>query len=238
MSMSPCEATLLPFGNFRMVCGDGEDGGKTTTTETDNGDGTTSTSETTTTETPDLESQLDEERQARITLQRERDEAAETAQQAIREGQEEGDRVAAERDDFKKKYEKLKGLMETSYLTNAISRQYVAPDEEGKGGKGFDFHDPEGVRTFINPKNIRLDLDTGKVEGLDQELKRIAREKPYLVKEAKADENGGGAGNFTPPPGNSGSHPRNGSARVPETDSKKLGAKYKMPGFSGAGVKF
>lgn len=235
MSQSPFEAALLLPSNFRVRCGSGEgegdgDGSTTKTTETEtDGDGNTKTTET---EDVDLEGQLDQERSARIQLQRERDEANDAKEAAIRETQEEGDRVAAERDDYKKKYEKLKGLMETSYLTNAIVQQYQPAGEDGKGGKGFNFHDAEAVRTFLNPKQIRLDLDTGKVEGLDVELKRIAKEKPYLVKQPEEQQSGGSS--FVPPPGSTGQHPRNGGAnRERVTDKNKLGSKYKMPGFAG-----
>lgn len=223
MIESPSEATILRSSKFRITCGDGEEEPqteaptKTTETETDGPEGKNKT-KTTETESPDLQAQLDSERSARIQLQQERDAEVEAREQAVREAGDDNERVVAERDDYKKKYEKLKGLMETSYLDHAISKN-----------SKFDFHDPEAVRTFLDRKAIRLDLDTGSVEGLDEQLRKVAREKPYLVRKDEA----GSSDDFTPPPGTTGNHPRGGSARQRETDRNKLGTKYKIPGFSG-----
>lgn len=167
----------------------------------------------------DVQAQLDEERAARIQLQRERDEAAERAAESAREFADESDRVASERDSYKAKYEKLKDLMSTSYIDNAIRAQ-----------EKFAFHDTEAVRAFLDQSKIRLDLDTGKIDGLDEQLRKIAKDKPYLVKQP---ENQSGDGAFTPPPGppgGTGSHPNGGSVQT-ETDKRKLGSKYRIPGY-------
>lgn len=234
---SPYEATLLPFGKIRISCRDGEgEGGaggdgtqtKTTTTETnDGGDGSSSTT-TTESQSPDLQAQLDAEKQRNIQLQTQIDAGLEEAQNKLREGEDEQDRIANERDDYKKKYEKLKGLMETSYLTHAIATQYRPADAEGKGEKGIDFVDPEAVRVFLDNKKIRLDLDTGQIEGLDIELKRIAKEKSYLVR-PKADPNNGQP--YQPPgsPVGTGAHPTGGGAGKP-LSKVDMARKYKIPG--------
>lgn len=166
----------------------------------------------------DVQAQLDEERAARIQLQRERDEAAERMQEAAREYADESDRVVQERDSYKQKYEKLKDLMSTSYIDNAIMRQTK-----------FDFHDTEAVRAFLDQSKIRLDLDTGKIDGLDEQLRKIAKERPYLVRQPESQS---APNNFTPPPGPStGSHPYGGTVSQKETDKRKLGSKYRIPGY-------
>ena len=174
----------------------------------------------------DVQSQLDEERAARIQLQRERDEAAERMQDAAREYADESDRVVQERDSFKQKYEKLKDLMSTSYIDNAILRQ-----------SKFDFHDTEAVRAFLDQSKIRLDLDTGKIDGLDEQLRKIAKERPYLV---RMPEDQSAATSFTPPPGPStgtGNHPYGGTVSQKETDKRKLGSKYRIPGYGSMTVR-
>lgn len=240
MKKSPFEATDLLASKFLVHGGDGKEGGaegdppegnSTTTTVTTDGEGGKQTTETKETKTPDLQAQLDTERAARIALQKERDDAAESAKQEALQQQDANKQVESERDDYKQKYEKLKGLMETSYLETAILKQYKEPDAEGKNGKGFNFHDPADVRTFLNQSVIRLNMDTGEVEGLDLELKRIAKEKPYLLKPTGENKNEGGGG-FTPPPGNTGNHPRGTSQHQRETDRNKLAEKYKIPGFA------
>lgn len=166
----------------------------------------------------DVQAQLDEERAARIQLQREHDEAAERMAEAAREYADESDRVVQERDSYKQKYEKLKELMSTSYLDNAILRQTK-----------FDFHDTEAVRAFLDQSKIRLDLDTGKIDGLEEQLRKIAKERPYLVKQP---EDQSAATTFTPPPGPlTGSHPIGGTVNQKETDKRKLGSKYRIPGY-------
>lgn len=236
MKLSPVEATdpsLLNCSKFRVWGGDGDgddssgggdsgggeqsgSGDGSANSGAGDGDSGTAGGE----QTPDLQAQLDEERAARIQLQRERDEAAERAADAANASADEADRVASERDSYKQKYEKLKELMSTSYLDNAI-----------RGQTKFDFHDTEAVRAFLDQSKIRLDLDTGQIDGLDEQLRKIAKDKPYLVKQP---ENAGGGDGFTPPPGpntGTGSHPYGGSARQSVTDKQKLGQKYKIPGY-------
>lgn len=174
----------------------------------------------------DVQAQLDEERAARIQLQRERDEAAERMVEAAREYADESDRVVQERDSYKQKYEKLKDLMSTSYIDNAIMRQTK-----------FDFHDTEAVRAFLDQSKIRLDLDTGKIDGLEEQLRKIAKERPYLVKQLEEQS---GTSNFVPPPGpatGTGSHPFGGTVSQKETDKRKLGSKYRIPGYGSMTVR-
>ena len=183
---------------------------KTTATQGDSADGAE--------QSVDVQAQLDEERAARIQLQRERDEAAEKMQEAAREYADDSDRVVQERDSYKQKYEKLKELMSTSYLDNAIMRQ-----------EKFAFHDSEAVRAVLDQSKIRLDLDTGKIDGLEEQLRKIAKERPYLVKQP---EDHSGPTTFVPPGGPiTGSHPYGGTVAQQETDKRKLGSKYRIPGY-------
>ena len=173
----------------------------------------------------DLETKLDAEKKARIAEKKRADKAETDLTAKNQEGQEEAERTASERDDFKAKYEKLLDFVETSYIDTAIMKN-----------KKYDWHDVEAVRTFLNKDSIRLDMDTGEIEGLDLELKRLAAEKKWLLVQQgdrDSDQAPPAAPPGTPP---TGSHPVGGTTRQRETDRNKLGAKYKLPGF-GPGAK-
>ena len=60
----------------------------------------------------------------------------------------------------------------------------------------FTWHDVDLVVAALNKDEIKVDLDTGAVTGHEDELKRIAKDKPFLVasskKQKKEDQNNGG----------------------------------------------
>lgn len=158
--------------------------------------------------------------------------AAEKAlQDKEREGMEEHERTAAERDDFKDKYEKLLKFVETSVIDSAIMTLSSTKDKNGQ--PKYNWQDVEAVRAFIDKGAIKLDLDNYSVDGLDTQLSHIAKNRPYLLVPQQNDS--GKGGDQGPPPGPAtGAHPLGGSNRQRETDRTKLGSKYKLPGFVGA----
>lgn len=182
-----------------------KDNGKSDTTD-DGGDDRDNTIR-------DLQAKLDSEKKQRIKLQRERDKTVEDTQAAAQD-------VEVERDTYKEKYEKLLKYVETDAIDTAILKN-----------KKYEWHDVEAVRAFIDKDNIRLDLDSTTIDGIDLELKRLAKEKPYLLV-SKDERDGTPKEEFTPKDQRgTGTHPFGGSASQRETDKQKLGAKYKIPGF-------
>lgn len=167
----------------------------------------------------DLEAELDKERKDRIRMKRELDKRDAEKSKAAEQAELGDAEVEAERDRYKQQYEQLKAVVETQMLDWAIAID-----------KKYDWHDAEAVRAFINKSDIRLDLDNGKIEGLDLELKRIAKEKPYLMKAATNSQKQQDQQQNPPAAGtpNSGSHPFGGSAQQRETDKQKIAAKYKI----------
>lgn len=143
-----------------------------------------------------------------------------------KEGMEENERNAAERDEFKEKYEKLLEFVETSYVDTAIMQLSAKSTKDGK--PTYQWHDPMAVRAFIDRDAIQMDMDTGNIEGLEAQLKDLAKSKPWLL--VPQQQEGGGP---PPPPGGpaTGSHPRGSSTFSRETDANKLRQKYKMPGY-------
>lgn len=225
------QTTGLP-AYLRITGGDGEDDGAdqsgSQSGETSGGESESGKDDADKDESAEalkkIQSDLDTEKKERIKLQREIDKRDAEAKKATEQVNADAQGVEAERDQYKEQYEKLKGIVENQMLDWAIAVE-----------KKYDWHDFEAVRAFINRSDIRLDLDNGKVEGLDLELKRIAKEKPYLLKQ-KADD--GQDGKQPPAAGtpNSGSHPFGGSSQQRETDKRKIGEKYKIfkPGAVGS----
>lgn len=87
--------------------------------------------------------------------------------------------------------EKNKTLTET--MSNIVLRNAVAEH------KKYSWYDVPMVLSLIDRAKVDIDLEESIVDNLDSELKRIAKEKPYLVSKASGgsseDENGsGGAG--------------------------------------------
>jgi hypothetical protein len=166
---------------------------------------------------PTLEEQLDAERRKNIQLQRQADKDKKAKQDA------EADKDAAkDRDKYKTQVEKRDKLIESKLKLWSIETN-----------KKYQWENAEDVLAFIKPDEISIDLesDDPQVEGLDLALKRIAKEKPYLLKKDK-DEQDDDEGHPA-----SGSHPRGGKTDQGETEDASLRMKYRLPGFGAQAVR-
>lgn len=65
---------------------------------------------------------------------------------------------------------RLTTFMNTSFVETAILKE-----------KKYDWHDISDVMRFVDKNSIRIDLETGEIDGLGLELKRLAKDKPYLL---------------------------------------------------------
>lgn len=159
--------------------------------------------------TPSLEEQLDEEK--RLRLRAERDLAKKN--KAALDAEADKDAVK-DRDRYKNKLEARDKFLTENLLIMEINKQ-----------KKYDFIDVDDViRAFRNEEvTIDLDADEPSVEGLDLALKRIAKDKPHFLKPKKEEQE-----EQQPP---SGSHPRNGKTDDQESEDRRLGEKFKIPGF-------
>lgn len=213
-------------GKLRIWGGDGED-----ENEQGNGDDGELTPEEQ--QLKDLQEKVDKAEQATKDADKRAKDFEKQLKDKELEGADEAEKTAAERDDYKEKYEKLLKIVETSVIDTAISN--LSSQKDKQGNPKYNWHDVQAVRTFLDKENIKLDIDTGDIDGLEPQLKEIATKRPYLLvaKEEQDDQNGRTP---PPPPGGpaTGSHPTGGSARQRETDRTKLGSKYKLPGFIGA----
>lgn len=115
-------------------------------------------------------------------------------------------------------------LVRTSYIETAIAKQ-----------KKYEFIDVEDVRKALDMDAIDIDMDSGDIDGLDLELKRIAKKKPHWLKSDDDDEEPA-PGRRRPPPQQrrqSGGHPYGTRNRREGLDKDAIARKYKIPGISG-----
>lgn len=163
---------------------------------------------------PSVEDQLDAERQKSIKLAKQ----IEKLTQAQDKSKADKD-AAAERDEIQTKYDSLKTIAENKLLAWSIGSETK-----------YQWNDINDVKAFIKPEEINTNLETGEIEGLDLALKRIAKEKPYLLKKKSNDD----SDSKRPP---SGSHPQGGSAASDDLERKRLGQKFKIPGYGATALK-
>jgi hypothetical protein len=161
-----------------------------------------------------VEEQLEAEKRKNIQLARQLTQAKNEKTKA------DADKDAAkERDDAVAENSKLKGLLDSKFLLWSIGTD-----------KKHEWIDPEDVVKFIKADEINIDVDTETIDGLDMALKRIAKDKPYLLVPKQDDQQ--------PPRAPSGSHPVGSRPGSTDDETKRLGAKYKIPGFGTQSQKF
>jgi hypothetical protein len=159
-----------------------------------------------------VEEQLEAEKRKNIQLSRQLTQAKNEKQKA------DADKDAAkERDQLKTDNDKLNALLSSKFLVWCIASD-----------KKHNWQDPEDVVKFINADEYNIDIEAGTIDGLDLALKRIAKDKPYLLVPAQDDQQ-------RPP---SGQHPAGGRQTSTADETKRLGAKYKIPGFGTQAQKF
>ena len=149
------------------------------------------------------------------------------------EGKDESVRTAAERDEYKEKYDKLVKIVETSFIDQTIMN--ISGVKDKNGNPKYDWHNATSLRAMIDKEKLDLDIDTGEVKGLESQLADIAKNHAYLMvsKDERDGSGGNGGGGYSPPDNRgTGNHPYGAQPRPRETDRNKLGSKYKLPGFA------
>jgi hypothetical protein len=179
-----------------------EQGGEDTDSGNDSGDSG-----------PSLEAQLEAEKRKNLKLSKDLGKA-----EAEKNKANEDKDAAKERDEVKAENAKLKGLLEGKFLAWSIETE-----------KKYAWQNVEDVIKFISDDEIDINVDKGQIEGLDMALKRIAKEKPYLLVQKQDDQQ------QRPP---SGSHPVGSKSGDTVTEQHRLGKKYKIPGFGTQAQKF
>lgn len=135
------------------------------------------------------------EKKAREAAESERDKLANA-------GKSETDQLKAELEKEKERNNSLTGAVTKNLLRNEIL-------ENDK----YKWHSVEIVMKELDHDELDVDIDELKVDGLAEQLKKLAKEKPFLLKgkssENNDDDQGGSGG-----PGSTGHNPRNGGRRT------------------------
>lgn len=161
-----------------------------------------------------LEERLDAERRKNIALKGRITKLQQAKQKA------DGDKdVAKERDELRTERDKLRTVLDTSFLEWKIS-----------SNTKYNFIDAEDVVKALDREAVSIDLETGEVEGLDLELKRIAKRKPHWLKKDEVDDD-------QEQRGPSGGHPGGGKVTSDEAETRRIGEKFKIPGFGSQAIR-
>lgn len=156
-----------------------------------------------------------------------------TAQKELRElkegkEEEEGQKKAKETKataDVTKLEEKL--AKRDQVLSNNLLETAILKAKDPKN-KPYEWHDLQMLVSALDRGEIDIDLESGTVEGLSEELKRVAREKPFLL---KSNTKSGGDGGNEQKKGSTGNNPGGAGNRQQDqrlTDRQKLIDKYKI----------
>lgn len=95
----------------------------------------------------------------------------------------------------------------------------------------FTFHDPRIVANLVNAEEISIDYETGKVDGLEAELARIAKDKDFLVKSAAKERDS--KRNETGSSGSTGSKPGQGVSTKVNVNQEKADLVARYPALAG-----
>lgn len=113
-------------------------------------------------------------------------------------------------------------------LEKAIVRAAIVNDDDYK------WHDADEVFSKLELMDLEIDPETGTVDGLKEQLKSIAKKKPYLLKEGpskKDDKEGAQIGSTGHNPRGSGAR-STGTRTTNATRREELAKKYKSLGES------
>ena len=126
------------------------------------------------------------ELQALQKEKQEREEADEAAQRATRSKEE-------------NQAKEIETLTEDNKALNLVNTENLIELSILKNTK-YQWINPQNVTKLIDRSEIKIDAKTGKVEGVDDALKALAKSDPHLLKpsEGNGDGNQNGAGNGAP----------------------------------------
>lgn len=124
----------------------------------------------------DLSAEARKRRLANKATERERDQLK--AQIEARDRKDKTDLENATSDNAKRdeKSAKMESTLRANLLETAILRETK-----------YTWHDASDLHNALDMDQIDIDVEAGSVEGLADELKRVAKDKPYLLKSGKKD---------------------------------------------------
>lgn len=116
-------------------------------------------------------------RQRRAALKKANEELATLKQEKEQREREQRSKTENDSKDLKAATERL-AKYETVMRKNLLETAILKDDKR-------DWHDVDSTIASLDLDGIEIDLESGTVEGLKEELTRVAKEKPFLVKSTK-----------------------------------------------------
>lgn len=99
----------------------------------------------------------------------------------------------AEKSELEKAQRDLKAAIERAERAEAEGLR-ARMEKELLKYPGYTWHDPDAVLTLVDMEMIDFDEESGKVRGVKEALKKLATEKPYLLKGKQQDGNSSSEG--------------------------------------------
>lgn len=108
--------------------------------------------------------------------------AAEELLDGVDESDDDDDETGGLRDEN----QKLRKLVNGPYVKSQID------NVRGKDGeKLYDWEDADVVYALLDKSELEVDVETGEIEGLEEQLAELAKKKPFLLKSGKRSSKGG-----------------------------------------------
>jgi hypothetical protein len=104
--------------------------------------------------------------------------------------------VERELQETKDQLDSVRDLLNGPYMQSKIN-----DFKDSKGNPRWDWEDAETVFALLDRSDLEVDLRTGEIDGLEDQLEDLAARKPFLLKTKKAP----GSSKSGTPPGNPGS---------------------------------
>ena len=89
-------------------------------------------------------------------------------------------------------------------LNGAYIEQQISNFRDKEGNPRWDWEDPETVFALLDRSDLEVDVETGEIDGLEEQLEDLAKKKPFLLKDKSRSRSGSKGGSSGKPPGKSG----------------------------------
>lgn len=130
-------------------------------------------------EDEDGEDELDKIKRENIKLKKQLDKQRTTQRTRTRTD----NKAKSEYAKLEAKHNKAMAFIDKELLKTAIKGQEIVIK-----GQKYEWHDVDDVSALLDRTNIIIDLEAAEVQGLDVELKRIAKKKPHLLRKVDGDD--------------------------------------------------
>ncbi|ACI06387.1 hypothetical protein GUMBALL_13 [Mycobacterium phage Gumball] len=115
-------------------------------------------------------------------LERDLEDALEMIEEAEtkrrRRGDDDYDDDDTEYHELRDENDKLRALLNGPYI-----RSQISSFRDKDGNPKWDWEDPETVFALLKTADLEVDVETGEIDGLEEQLRDLARNKPFLLRQ-------------------------------------------------------